>query len=110
MTSNIFFYCFDINKLMKDIEDSVRPTYIDIKGFPQDAYYPLPEIVAISLARVIDPDILGVVSPISERLNIRSIEEQDRALIFRLLKSAVPISWQRFIKDCAARRAVLNSL
>lgn len=95
---------------IKDLESVMHAVYIDTRGFPHDAYYPLPEIVAISLVNYIDPGVLKIISDITERFNISSVEEGRNVLIFRLLRSALPVSWQSFMKDYGARREVLRSL
>jgi hypothetical protein len=93
---------------LETIEAKVHAAYIDENGFPADAYYPLPDIVAITLARYLVPESINEVRPILEQLNIRSIIEEGGILIFTLLPHAQEHKTQDLIKRYAILKEVLS--
>lgn len=78
-------------------ESRLHPTYIDEKAdgaaFPDDAYYPLPEIIAIQLARAVDAAVIRDLAA-APAMNIRSIVEDNGALIFALLPNAARLEYR----------------
>jgi len=80
------------------------------KDFPVDAYYPLVEMVTITLASFLDEKALEDVSKIIADLNIGGIEEKDGALIFTLLPHAEAFGGNDPAERCAAVRRCLRSV
>jgi hypothetical protein len=96
---------------LKAIEAKAHFTYIGEDGFPADAYYPLPAIVAITLARYLVPESIDEVVQNIEKLkelNIKSIIEDGSVLIFTLLPHAQQHSTQDLIKRYAILKEVLS--
>jgi hypothetical protein len=75
------------------VESRIIASYVDTpEGFPDGAYVPVPEIVAIALGKylqICDPSKMSV-DMLSE-INIAGVEPLDRALIFRLLPKPLRI-------------------
>lgn len=91
------------------IENMVRPSYIEESGFPENAYHPLPEIVAITLAHAIDPASVNKASSALARINILSMEEKDRALVFTLLPNAEQLDAGELVRRYAIIKELLRS-
>ena len=95
---------------LSDIENmkKVHATYIDENDFPGGAYYPLLEVLVISLARTIDPDIMPEgLNKVLETLNIElelnevnidSILREGKTLLFTLLPDAIQYNKNELIK------------
>ncbi|MBF0216945.1 MAG: DUF2779 domain-containing protein [Candidatus Omnitrophica bacterium] len=79
-------------KKFRGIENKVHMSYIREEAdsdISTDApYYPLLEVVIVSLARHLDSSILDIVNEKLKGTNIRSVEEEGDALIFNLLPNA----------------------
>jgi hypothetical protein len=83
-------------------------SYVHEDGFPLGAYYPLLEMLVISLARSIDPEIVpqGVTKVLKsldlelnlEEVNIGSVEREGKTLIFTLIPDAVAFEKDELIK------------
>ncbi|GEM_PF-3189535 len=95
--------------VLEKIETKVHPVYIEEKGFPLDAYYPLPEIVTIALTQFLDQNTLKTVSPMLEKLNIGKIEEQMSTLVFTLLPGAVQHDKQELMERYASLKRLLKA-
>ncbi|MBF0216799.1 MAG: hypothetical protein HQL30_07390 [Candidatus Omnitrophica bacterium] len=86
---------------LNDLEQrrNVHTSYLDDDNFPMEAYYPLTEIVVISIAESLSPSILGAgatkelripgSSVLLDKINIGSIKRDRNSLIFTLLPDAV---------------------
>jgi len=64
---------------------NVYASYIQENRFPEWAYYPLVEMLIVSLARSINPDIAMA----KDLINIESVDNDGKTLIFTLLPDAV---------------------
>ncbi|MFC1570581.1 metallophosphoesterase [Candidatus Omnitrophota bacterium] len=100
--------------VLKGLESKVNTIYIDESTkkdllFSKDSYYPLLEVVTITLARVLgsvsDEDIEGIL----ERINIESINEEGGALVFKLLPKASEVDPQALIQSYAALKRFLKA-
>ncbi|MBD3379417.1 MAG: hypothetical protein GF408_03030 [Candidatus Omnitrophica bacterium] len=96
---------------LSDIEGRVHSVYINDKGFEINAYYPLPQIVAITLAQYLDPSTISQVRPVMDKLNIADIRlsEKDGTLVFTLLPDAEPMDEQELIRELANLKRFLKS-
>jgi hypothetical protein len=88
---------------------NVHTTIIDEKGFPSNAYYPLAEIVAITLANFLDSSTLDRAKAIANKLNIESITEADGHLVFTLLPSAKEHEFQELVRRYARLKELLRN-
>ncbi|MFC1549111.1 hypothetical protein ACFL5E_04040, partial [Candidatus Omnitrophota bacterium] len=118
-TEVFLFALKDARKKLKHLESKVYSAYIDEKDFSLDSYYPLAEVVAISLAQLFEniiPDkALTKVLRSGDReialntLNIESVTRQDSVLIFKLLPDAEPCDTQDLIKRYAGIKRFLKA-
>ena len=92
-------------RLDKVEEQATAAFYIDKKGFSPEAYYPLAEVIALAFAQHFYRKILpegtttDFVTINGQRFNIRdfnleSITLNGKALVFKLLPSALPVKIQ----------------
>ena len=101
----------DLGKLPKNI----ALTYIDETRFPDSAYYPLAQIVAIALARHMGSS--GINDLVTDRkalakFNVKSIrpDPEDRSvLIFKLLPKARRLETSELMKQYAAIKEFLRA-
>ncbi|MFQ5953426.1 MAG: hypothetical protein ACE5JK_08530, partial [Candidatus Omnitrophota bacterium] len=97
-TEVFVFASNDSRKDLKNIESQVHSSYIEHKDFNPDSYFPIAEVVVITLAdycesiigenaRITILNIRDKILQLSE-LNIESIIKKDGTLIFKLLPKA----------------------
>lgn len=106
------------NKL-KLLEPKVRSVYIDEKDFPMSSYYPLAEVVAISLAQLFEDTIpektlttalsYGSGEIALEDMNIESVTRDSNVLIFKLLPDAEPCDTGDLLKRYANIKRFLKA-
>ncbi|MGB2600176.1 MAG: hypothetical protein WBC99_07010, partial [Candidatus Omnitrophota bacterium] len=106
---------------LSDIEkiDDFQVVYINENKMPEDAYYPLAEIVTITLAQAFAPGIINaddIKSLIEGKLKIRlaelnidTVRREGKALIFTLLLDAKKMNYQQLIKRYAELKRFLKS-
>ena len=90
------------------VAGNVHTAIVNEKGFPANAYYPLAEIVAITLSNFLDSDTLPKAVMIAGKLNIDSIIEADGRLIFTLLPGAAELDTQVLVKRYARLKDLLR--
>jgi hypothetical protein len=105
--------------ILKQLESRVRAAYINEKDFPMGSYYPLAEVIAISLAQLFEESIpenalitalrSGTREIDLKDLNIESIARKNNVLIFKLLPDAEPCDTQELIKRYANIKRVLKA-
>jgi len=106
-----------VKKTLKKIEKEVHAVYID--EIPEEKenisskelpYYPLPEIVTITLAQFIKSDILdSIPTAILKEMNIESAKEDDGVLFFTVLPKAKRMTETELIQYYAALKRALKS-
>ncbi|MBF0215716.1 MAG: AAA family ATPase [Candidatus Omnitrophica bacterium] len=91
-------------------EEGMRAVYVNESAHPDMAYYPLAEIVAISLAQAFDPKTIERIGKAFEKLNI-SPENINRvtALVFTLIPEAVELDKQEYIRRYAVLKRYLKA-
>ena len=104
---------------LRPVEPKVRPVYINEKDFPMSSYYPLAEIVAISLAQLFqeiipDKELItslgyGAGKIDLEDINIESVARDSNALIFKLLPDAEPCDTGDLLKRYAKIKRFLKA-
>jgi diguanylate cyclase (GGDEF)-like protein len=100
---------------------NVKSVYVDESQlpFPFRSYYPLAEIVTITLIQSIDP-FISETEPITaitmgdgklelKEINIKSISMDNNTLIFKILPNAKPLETQKLIKTYAELKYLLKS-
>ncbi len=97
----------------------VRSVYIEENMIPQGSYYPLAEIVAITLAQYLEPSIIkdsetrrlktGLLEIVLEDLNIESIVKDNGTLIFTLIPNAREYRRDELIKRYASLKRFLRA-
>ncbi|MFH1878030.1 MAG: hypothetical protein ABH883_04415 [Candidatus Omnitrophota bacterium] len=93
------------NARIKD-PDKWDLTCIDEKGFPENAYYPLMEIVTIRLAEFLWPGLVIDKLKDLEKLNIRNIKKEKNYMVFYLLPDAKLMD----PRELAAKYATLSRI
>lgn len=84
-----------------------RMVFIDENGIPDNAYYPLMEIVTMSMAEAfVRPD---TISYDLKGLNIASVQREGGTVIFTLLPEAEEMSYGTLIKRYALFKRVLRA-
>ena len=95
-------------KKVKVIEEVTHTTYINEEEHFWNNYYPLAEIVTITLSQHIDPTTLDRVSSLLEELNLSSsMSLNSGVIIFTLLPDAREYDKQSLIKKYAALKRAL---
>jgi hypothetical protein len=104
---------------LKLLESKVRSVYIDEKDFPMSSYYPLAEVVAISLAQLFEDTIpektlttalsYGSGEIALEDMNIESVTRDSNVLIFKLLPDAEPCDTGDLLKRYANIKRFLKA-
>ncbi|MFC1548551.1 hypothetical protein ACFL5E_01175 [Candidatus Omnitrophota bacterium] len=102
----VFVFAHNANKrALRRVEPKANTVYIKEEGagglsFPREAYYPLLEVVVISLAYYIDKSSLEHVEKHLKAVNIEDIDPTDESslLVFTLLPEATPIDLQAHMK------------
>jgi len=108
--AEVFVFAREAEKeALSDIDAAAHSVFIDEGRFPEKAYYPLAEIVTITLSHHIDPSTLKHVSEMLQKINIESIDEDGDTLIFKLLPDAEEIDRQELIKKYARLKRFLRS-
>lgn len=100
------------NQRIKDLEGIVNSVYIDEKNFPARAYYPIAEIVVLTIAHyfnsIVDESKLLRSFKIDEKdfaltaINIESIRMDGASLIFTLLPHAREHETKELVQRYAA--------
>ncbi|MFQ5952792.1 MAG: hypothetical protein ACE5JK_05235, partial [Candidatus Omnitrophota bacterium] len=91
--------------------DGVQTVYIDENNIPQNAYYPLAEIVTITLAQIFNPGIVeGKFRMNLDKINIESVKREGKAIIFTLLPEAEELNYQKLIKRYAKFKRFLKAV
>ncbi len=115
----LVFAAENAREILKKLESRVRSTYINEKDFPMGSYYPLAEVIAISLAQLFEESIpensmvtvlrAGSREVALKDLNIESIARKNNVLIFKLLPDAEPCDTGELIKKYAEIKRVLRA-
>ena len=103
---------------LKSIESQVHSSYIDHTEFHRDAYFPIAEVVVITLADYCESVLgeTGIKNRLTIRnktlnldeLNIESINKEDaKTLVFKLLPKAKRYDKSDLIKSYATLRRLL---
>jgi hypothetical protein len=118
-TEVFMFALEDAREDLKSLESKVRPVYINEKDFPMSSYYPLAEIVAISLAQLFqeiipDEELMTSLSYGAgeidlEEMNIESVARDSNVLIFKLLPDAEPCDTGDLLKRYAKIKRFLKA-
>lgn len=87
----------------------VHSTYINENNFPINAYYPIMEIVTITLAQFMDGQTIKQIPCALDKLNIKSVIENDGTLIFTLLPKAKQYDTRDLIKQYSILKKLLES-
>ncbi|MGB3111885.1 MAG: hypothetical protein WBB84_02740, partial [Candidatus Omnitrophota bacterium] len=100
-------------------KEGVQTVFIDENDIPQNAYYPLAEIVTITLTQVFAPGIInaGNIHSLIEgkllislnELNIESVRREGKAIIFTLLPKAEELNYQQLIQHYAKLKRFLKA-
>ena len=88
---------------------NIHASIINEKGFPMNAYYPLAEIVAITLSNFLDTNTLLEAIVIARKINISSIDLADGRLVFTLLPSAKEHEIQELVQRYARLKDLLRN-
>jgi hypothetical protein len=85
--------------------------YIDEAGFPAGAYYPLAEMVFITLCKHMGDDLTCLPGGAFEEFNIASVDPDSisGAVIFRLLPGAEPLEKEDLIKNYVRLKEFIRS-
>jgi len=94
-------------EVLKNIESRTHATYIDEKEYDSNCYYPLAEIVTISLSQYIDASTLDNIKGLLEELHIADSSKPGGPIIFTLLPDAEKFDRQDLIKKFAALKRAL---
>ncbi len=89
------------------IKPKVHLTYINEEEYSWDTYYPLAEIVAITLSQYLDPNTLDNIKDLLEGLNIAAAPLGGGPIIFTLLPDAAKYNKQDLIRKYAALKRAL---
>ncbi|MCK4852329.1 MAG: hypothetical protein KAS86_04365 [Candidatus Omnitrophica bacterium] len=92
---------------LKQIEAKTHVTYIDEKEYTWDTYYPMAEIVTISLSQYLDPDTLDKIKDILKDLNVSAFLSANGPIVFTLLPDAIRYNKQDLIRKYAALKRAL---
>jgi len=93
---------------LKALDSRIHRTFIGDKGFPEDAYFPIPEILTIVLGRLLRPEIMNELLGKINELGIMDIEEgKDGALLVSLL---IPDSEKHDYREVIKKYAALVRL
>ena len=95
-------------KTFNDIIDKVKLVSIDEKDLDENAYYPLVEIVIISLVQHFKSGILDKIKLILKALNITARKDNNN-LIFTILPPIEEYDWQTSVKRYANLKRFLRS-
>jgi len=106
-TAEVFVFTGDAAAV--PVAGNVHTAIVNEKDFPADAYYPLAEIVAISLSNFLDSNTLSKAVLIAKELNIDSIVESDGRLVFTLLPSAKEHELQELVRRYARLKDLLRN-
>lgn len=106
-TAEVFVFTGDITGI--PVAENVHTAIVNEKDFPTDAYYPLAEIVAISLSNFLDSSTLSKAMLIARKINIDSIVESDGRLVFTLLPSAKEHELQELVRHYARLKDLLRN-
>ncbi|MGB3113720.1 MAG: AAA family ATPase [Candidatus Omnitrophota bacterium] len=117
-TEVFVFASTESRKDLRNIESQVHSSYIDHKEFHPDAYFPIAEVVVITLADYCESVLgeTGIKNRLTIRnktlnldeLNIESINKEDaKTLVFKLLPNAKRYDKSRLIKSYATLRRLL---
>jgi hypothetical protein len=106
-------------KALPAIDSKSRPVYIDESQFPIGAYYPLMEIVTISLvaahkrytAKEVKSILIKQFNATLDQLNLADISDSapDAFFVFMLLPSAATLSTGELMKQYALRQDHIES-
>lgn len=88
---------------------NIHAALVNEKNFSMNAYYPLAEIVAITLSNFLDSRTLENVKPILDKLNIASIDGDSGLLIFNLLPKPKEFETQELVKRYARLKDLLRN-
>ena len=115
---NSSFFITEVKTALSGLKD-VQTVFINENDIPRNAYYPLAEIVTITLAQLFAPEIISTqnIKSLLEgkfqidlaQLNIESVRREGKAIIFTLLPDAEELKYQDLIKRYAAFKRALKS-
>jgi hypothetical protein len=102
----------DTKEALAGIGSKIHPTFIEEKyegnDFPIDAYYPLLEMVTVTLSQYLDPMPMDELSGILSKIKIKP-DMQDGFLVFTLLPPAKCYDKQELLKQYARVKELLRA-
>ncbi|KJJ84952.1 hypothetical protein OMAG_001182 [Candidatus Omnitrophus magneticus] len=110
--SSIFLFSSNTKDINKDglKSNNIHKIIINDTGFPPDAYYPLFEIILLSIAHKYPDNNIVNMKEIFDKSNILYMEEKNKELIFYLLPNPIILRESDLIKAYAYRKKLITAL